>query len=67
MVKAFWAYPTLFGVVDTLKVVHMCVEYDKFRSIRFPGKVQVLWDTERSRTYFLEGNVRFAAVDVSGT
>jgi len=29
MVKVFWAYPTLFGVVDTLKVVHMFDEYDK--------------------------------------
>ena len=31
MVKAFWPYPTLFGVVDTLKVpvVHIFVEYDK--------------------------------------
>ena len=45
----------------------MFVEYDKSWSIRFPGKVQVLWDTERSRTYFVEVNVRFAAVDVSGT
>ena len=29
MVKALWTYPTLFGVVDTLKVVHMFDGYDK--------------------------------------